>query len=64
MIEIELFIETELDLSTISDRSSIVLEGLGVVVPTIVQAGTDIITIRAVDDESSVTEESITINVE
>lgn len=61
--EIELFFETELNLSNVSDRSSIVLEGIGVEVPTITQAGTDIITITAVDDESNVTEESVTINV-
>lgn len=62
--EIELFFETDLNLSNVADRSSIVLEGIGVEVPTILQAGTDVITIRAVDDESNVTEESVTINVE
>ncbi len=62
--EIDLFFETELNLSNEPDRSRIVLDGLGVEVPTISQAGRDIITITAVDDESMVTEESITINVE
>jgi len=62
--EIDLFFETDLNLSNVADRSSIVLEGIGVEVPTIVRAGTDIITIRAVDDDSNVTEEIVTINVE
>lgn len=62
--KIDLFLDTDLNLSSVSDRSSIVLEGIGVEVPTILQAGTDIITLRAVDDESNVTEESVTINVE
>lgn len=62
--EIGLFLDTDLNLSNVSDRSSIVIEGIGVEVPRITQAGTDIITIRAVDDESNVTEEVVTINVE
>lgn len=62
--EIGLFIETDLDLSSVADRSSLVIDGLSISVSTVTQAGQDIITWRATDDESNVTEESVTINLE